>query len=50
MWNLKFQLILYTLTINIITTNKAIATLDLNIIEKYIKKLNNINSNNVMSS
>ena len=34
----------------IITTNKAVATLDLNIVEKYIKKLNNVNSNNVISS
>ena len=34
----------------IITTNKAIATSDLNVIEKYIKELNNINSNNIMSS
>ena len=33
----------------IITTNKAIATSDLNVIEKYIKELNNINSNNIMS-
>ena len=34
---------------SIITTNKAVATSDLNIIEKYIKELNNINSNNIMS-
>jgi len=34
----------------IITTNKAIATSDLNIIKKYIKELNNINLNNIMSS
>ena len=33
----------------IITTNKAMATSDYNIIEKYIKELNNINSNDVMS-
>jgi len=34
----------------IITTNKAVATSDLNVIEKYIKELNNINLNNIMSS
>jgi len=34
----------------IITTNKVVATSDLNIVEKYIKKLNNINSNNIISS
>lgn len=33
----------------IITTNKLAATSDLNVIKKYIKKLNNINSNNIMS-
>ena len=33
----------------IITTNKSAATSDLNVIKKYIKKLNNINSNNIMS-
>ena len=33
----------------IITTNKAIATSHLNVIEKYIKELNNINSNNIIS-
>ena len=34
----------------IITTNKAMATLDLNIVKKYIKILNNINSNDVICS
>ena len=34
---------------SIITTNKAVATSDLNIVEKYIKELNNINSNNIIS-
>jgi len=34
----------------IITTNKAVATSDLNVMEKYIKELNNINLNNIMSS
>jgi len=34
----------------IITTNKVVVTSDLNIVEKYIKKLNNINSNDIMSS
>ena len=33
----------------IITTNKVVATLNLNIVEKYIKEFNNINSNNIMS-
>jgi len=33
----------------IITTNKAVATSDLNIVEKYIIEFNNINSNNIMS-
>jgi len=33
----------------IIITNKVVATSDLNIVEKYIKELNNINSNNIMS-
>ena len=33
----------------IITTNKSIATSHLNVIEKYIKELNNINSNNIIS-
>jgi len=33
----------------IITTNKATATSDLNIIEKYIKELNNIDLNDIMS-
>jgi len=34
----------------IITTNKVVASSDLNIIEKYVKELNNIDLNNVMSS
>jgi len=34
----------------IITTNKAIATSDLNVTKKYIKTLNNTNSNNVINS
>jgi len=33
----------------IITTNKAIASLNLSIVEKYVKELNNINSNDVMN-
>ena len=33
----------------IISTNKAVASLDLNIIERYVKELNNIDSNNVIS-
>ena len=33
----------------IINTNKATASSDLSIVEKYIKKLNNINLNNIMS-
>jgi len=33
----------------IITTNKATATSDLNVIEKYIKGLNNIDSNDIIS-
>ena len=33
----------------IIITNKAVATLDLNIVEKYIKNLNNINLNDIIS-
>jgi len=33
----------------IITTNKAAATSDLNVVKGYIKELNNINSNNIMS-
>jgi len=33
----------------IITTNKVATTLDLNIIEKYIKNVNNVDANNFMS-
>jgi len=33
----------------IITTNKIIASLDLSIVERYVKELNNINSNDSMS-
>jgi len=33
----------------IITTNKAKASSDLNIVERYVKELNDINSNNVMN-
>ena len=33
----------------VITTNKVAISLDLNIIENYIKELNNINTSNVMS-
>ena len=33
----------------IITTNKIAISLDLNIMEKYIKKLSDINSNDIMS-
>ena len=33
----------------IITINKTTATSDLNVIEEYIKELNNINSNNIIS-
>lgn len=33
----------------LIITNKVVAFSDINIIEKYLKKLNNINSNKVMS-
>ena len=32
-----------------ITTNKIVASLDLNIVEKYIKDLNNINTSDIMS-
>jgi len=32
-----------------ITTNKVATTSDINIIEKYMKNLNNIDSNNIMS-
>jgi len=31
----------------VITTNKVAASSDLNVVEKYIKELNNVNSNNV---
>ena len=34
----------------LLTTNKVAASSDLKIIEKYLKELNNINSNEVMSS
>ena len=34
----------------LITTNKVAAISDLNIIEKYLKNLNNVNSNYIMSS
>ena len=34
----------------LITTNKVAAISDLNIIEKYLKNLNNVNSNNIISS
>jgi len=34
----------------VITTNKIVFTLDLNTIEEYIKNINDINSNEVMSS
>jgi len=34
----------------VITTNKAVASSNLNIVERYIKELDNIDSNNVMSS
>jgi len=33
----------------IITTNKALAFSDLNVVERYVKKLDNIDSNNIMS-
>jgi len=33
----------------IITTNKVVSTSDMNTIEKYIKNLNNVDSNKVMS-
>ena len=33
-----------------ITTNKVTTTLDLNIIEKYIKNVNNVNMNEIISS
>ena len=34
----------------IITTNKTVTLLNLNIVERYVKNLNNIDSENVMSS
>ena len=34
----------------VITTNKIAASSNLNIVEKYMKELNNINSNDIMSS
>jgi len=33
----------------VITTNKVVATLDLNVAEKYMKNLNNVNLSNIMS-
>jgi len=33
----------------IITTKKVVASLDLSMIKKYIKNLNNLDSNNIMS-
>ena len=33
----------------IITTNKTVASLDLSIVERYVKELNNINLNDGMS-
>jgi len=33
----------------IITTNKVVSTLDMNTIQKYMKNLNNVDSNEVMS-
>ena len=33
----------------IVTTNKVVASSDLNMVEKYIKNLNNINSSNIIS-
>ena len=33
----------------IVTTNKVVAISDLNVVEEYIKNLNNVNSSNVMS-
>jgi len=33
----------------VITTNKIATSLDLSIVEKYMKKLNNVDLNNVMS-
>jgi len=40
---------IYSNNKGIITANKAIVSLDLSIVERYVKELNNINSNNVMS-
>jgi len=40
---------IYSNNKDIITTNKAIVSLDLSIVERYVKELNNINSNDVMS-
>ena len=40
---------IYSNNKGIITTNKAITSLDLRIVERYVKELNNINSNDVMS-
>ena len=34
----------------VITTNKIATSSNLNIVEKYMKELNNINSNDIMSS
>ena len=33
----------------VITTNKVVVSLDLSMIEKYIKDLNNLDFNNIMS-
>lgn len=33
----------------VVTTNKVVATSDLNVVEKYMKNLNNVNSSNIMS-
>jgi len=33
----------------VITTNKVVAISDLNIVKKYLKKLNNVDSNDIMS-
>lgn len=40
---------IYSNNKDIITTNKAIISLDLSIVKRYVKELNNINSNDVMS-
>jgi len=34
----------------IVTTNKVVVSSDLNIVEKYIKDLNDVDSNNIMNS